>query len=102
MQPSDAAAPIHGVDLSSSKYAGAELAILRAHLERLAHEMRMKTRGADAELRDRSRMLAREVTWFSEQASKPETKSHDYLIRLGASLHRQLGELRNQVAISIN
>ena len=102
MQLSHTEAPIHGADLNSSEYAGAELAILRTHLERLAHEMRMRTRGAGAKMQDQSRVLAREVMWFSEQASQVDSDSRDSLLRIGASLHRQLRELRHQVAMSIN
>lgn len=100
MQPDSA--PIQGADPTRRKYAARELALLRVHLERLAHEMRMKTLGTGAEMQDRSRVLAQRVAWFSEQVSEAEHSSHNELRRIGDDLHVRLQKLAHEVAMSIN
>ena len=74
-----------------------ELKDLRDELSRTAHEIRMKSKGASAEVRDTGRDLEREVQRFSAQVDSAAKDTAEYLRRVGKDLRARFQQLASQI-----
>jgi predicted translin family RNA/ssDNA-binding protein len=76
-----------------------DLVRLRDELYRLAHDVRMKSKGAGAEVQDTQRMLESEVLRFGAEIDQAVEKTQDQLRRLGDDLRARYQKLANQIAL---
>ncbi len=79
-----------------------ELIRLRTDLYRIAHEVRMKSKGASAEVQDTRRMLEREVKRFGAEVGQAVERTQQDLIRFGDDLRLRYQKLANQIALPPN
>lgn len=79
--------------------AGEELVELRTVLERMAHDLRMKTKGAGEEMVHTRRALEAELKRFSTQVSVAADETRDDLQTVGRDLKSRMQKLANQIAI---
>jgi hypothetical protein len=79
-----------------------ELARLRDELARTAHEIRMKSKGAGAEVQDTRRMLDREAKRFSAEVEEAVERTQEDLIRAGKDLKQRFQKLANQIVMPPN
>ncbi len=76
-----------------------ELSAMRDELERIAHDVRMKSKGASAEVQDRRRVIEREIKRFSAEISVAADETRQDLKETGEALRMRLHELANQLAL---
>ncbi len=74
-----------------------ELTRLRDELSRTAHELRMKSKGASAEVQDTRKMLEREAKRFSAEVEEAVERTQDDLIQAGKDLRMRFQKLTNQI-----
>jgi light-regulated signal transduction histidine kinase (bacteriophytochrome) len=79
-----------------------ELHRLRTQLSRTAHEIRMKSKGAGAEVKDTLTMLEREAKRFSAEVDEAVERTQEDLIRAGKDLQTRFEKLANQIAMPAN
>lgn len=79
-----------------------ELIRLRDDLYRIAHEVRMKSKGAGAEIQDTRRMLEREMKRFSAEVGQAIDRTQRDLLQLGDDLRSRYQHLANQIALPPN
>lgn len=93
--------PVEHGERTDRHYAAQKLATLRIEVDRLSHDVRMKTVGAGAEHRARARTLAREAKQFAARVSAGEDDRAP-LMAVGEQLHARLRRLATQIAMSIH
>lgn len=76
-----------------------ELSQLRNDLWRVAHEVRMKSKGASAEVKSSRAALEREVERFSEQVKGAAEEAQEDLKQIGEDLRMRLQKLVNQIVM---
>jgi len=76
-----------------------ELSDLRNELERVAHDVRMKSKGAGAEVQDTRRALEEEIKRFSADIAVAADQTRQDLKRTGKDLHSRLQKLANQIVL---
>ncbi|MGB5703516.1 MAG: hypothetical protein WBM48_11925 [Polyangiales bacterium] len=79
-----------------------ELHRLRDELSRTAHDIRMKTKGAGAEVQDTRRMLEREAKRFSAEVEEAVQRTQEDLLEAGKNLRMRFQKLANQVVLPPN
>jgi hypothetical protein len=79
-----------------------ELLRLRDDLYRIAHDVRMKSKGASAEIQDTRRMLEREVKRFGAEVGQAIDRTQQDLVQLGDDLRLRYQKLANQIAFPPN
>ncbi len=79
-----------------------ELNRLRSELSRTAHEIRMKSKGASAEVQDTRRMLEREAKRFSAEVEDAVERTQEDLVRAGKDLRMRFQKLANQIVMPSN
>lgn len=72
---------------------------LRDNLWRLAHEVRMKSKGASAEVKSTRVALEREVERFSEQVKSAAEEPYDDLQQQAEDLRMRFQKLANQIVM---
>lgn len=68
-------------------------------LSRTAHEMRMKSKGASAEVRSTASALEREVKRFRQQVKDAAAETQDDLKQVGEDLRIRFQKLANQIVM---
>ena len=76
-----------------------ELSAMRDELERVAHDVRMKSKGAGAELQERRRTIEREIKRFSAELSVAADETRQDLKAAGQALRTRLHQLANEIAL---
>lgn len=76
-----------------------ELSALRDELERVAHDVRMKSKGASAEVQDTRRALEREIKRFSADITVAADETRKDLKQTGKDLRMRLQQLANQIVL---
>lgn len=76
-----------------------ELTRLRDELSRAAHELRMKSKGASAEVQDTRRMLEREAQRFSAEVEEAVERTQEDLLQAGQDLRMRFQKLANQIVL---
>ena len=79
-----------------------ELMRLRDDLHRVAHDVRMKTKGAGAEIQDTRRMLEREAKRFSAEVEEAVDRTQADLLEAGKALRTRFEKLANKIAFPAN
>ena len=79
-----------------------ELNRLRDELARTAHDIRMKSKGASAEVQDTRRMLEREATRFSAEVEEAVERTQEDLLEAGKDLRIRFRTLANQIVLPAN
>lgn len=79
-----------------------ELKRLRDELSRTAHEIRMKTKGASAEVQDTRRMLEREVKRFGAEVEEAAERTQEDLLKVGKDLRKRFDKLANEIVLPAN
>lgn len=79
-----------------------ELIRLRDDLYRIAHDVRMKSKGASAEIQDTRRMLEREVKRFGAEVGQAIDRTQQDLVELGEDLRMRYQKLTNQIVFPPN
>lgn len=79
-----------------------ELHRLRDELSRTAHEIRMQSKGASAEVQDTRRMLEREAKRFSAEVEEAIERTQADLLRAGKDLQMRFQKLANQIVMPPN
>lgn len=79
-----------------------ELMRLRDDLYRIAHDVRMKSKGASAEVQDTRRMLEREVKRFGAEVGQALDRTQQDLMQLGDDLRMRYQKLANQIVFPPN
>jgi len=74
-----------------------ELSRLRDNLTRIAHDVRMKSKGASAEVKATRDKLEKEVERFSADVEKAADETKKDLMRVGQDLQMRFEKLANQV-----
>ena len=77
-----------------------ELTRLRDELSRTAHEMRMKTKDASAEVQETRKNLEQEVKRFSAEVDQAVERTQDDLVQVGKDLRARFQKLAHQIAPS--
>ena len=76
-----------------------ELSAMRDELERLAHDVRMKSKGASADVQDRRRAIEREIKRFSAEITVAADETRQDLKEAAEALRTRLHKLANQLAL---
>lgn len=79
-----------------------ELMSLRSELERIAHDLRMKSKGASAEIQDTRRMLEREAKRFGAEVEEAVDRTQRDLIESGRALRVRFQQLADEIALPSN
>ena len=93
-----------GSDVQTNGHAEAqeELIQLRNDLSRIAQDVRMKSKGASAEIQHTRRMLEREVKRFSAEVGQAVDRTQHDLMQLGNDLRMRYQKLTNQIVLPPN
>lgn len=76
-----------------------EFVRLREELNRIAHEIRMKSKGAGAEIQDTRQMLEREAKRFGAEVDEAVDRTREDLARTGRDLMTRFQTLANEIAL---
>jgi phosphoglycerate-specific signal transduction histidine kinase len=76
-----------------------ELTRLRDELSRTAHSLRMKSKGASAEVQDTRRMLEREAKRFSAEVGEAVERTQEDLIQAGKDLRMRFQKVASQIVL---
>lgn len=76
-----------------------ELTRLRDELSRTAHELRMKSKGASAEVQDTRKMLEREAKRFGAEVEEAVERTQEDLIQAGKDLRMRFQKLANEIVL---
>ncbi len=79
-----------------------ELIRLRDDLYRIAKDVRMKSKGASAEIQHTRRMLEREVKRFAAEVEQAVDRTQQDLVQLGDDLRMRYQKLANQIVFPPN
>jgi ketosteroid isomerase-like protein len=95
--------PTHGVDEPSReptvrKNVQEELMRLRVDLNRIAHEIRMKSKNASAEIQDTRQVLERELRRFGTEVDQAIDRTREDLVEAGKDLRMRFTKLAHQIA----
>jgi uncharacterized coiled-coil DUF342 family protein len=76
-----------------------ELTSLRTELQRTVHDLRMKTKGASAEVQHTLKVLDEEVKRFAGQVADAAEETRTDLKKVGTDLRMRVQKLANQVTL---
>ncbi len=79
-----------------------ELLRLRDDLYRIAKDIRMKSKGASAEIQHTRQMLEREVKRFGAEVQQAADRTQQDLLQLGGDLRMRYQKLANQIVFPPN
>jgi hypothetical protein len=75
-----------------------ELVRLRVDLNRIAHDIRMKSKGASAEIQQTRRILERELRRFGAEVDQLIDRTREDLVEVGKDLRMRFTKLAHQIA----
>jgi gas vesicle protein len=79
-----------------------ELDRLRDELARTAHDIRLKSKDASAEVQDTRRMLEREAKRFSAEVEEAVQRTQEDLLEAGKDLRVRFQKLAKEIGLPLN